>query len=299
MNEARPERREANFSEWSPGIHYAQHQMLGPCSFPERRLHDFELLYVGHGELWTIMDGQTHRIMAGQLIALPSRVLHQNRIVSGEPARLIGIHFDYFGELRIQQEKDIVVDEEKGAQAGRFAAEAVAEGCMPLSQEPVYTPSAECVQWMDQLVQEFTMRPSGFELVCKGLMMQILASLVRTQLAGRKANITVHSERIREIMEGIELDPSANWSNTVIAARLNVHEDHMSKLFRQVAGMPPGEYVRMIRLREARRLLGSTDWPIELVGEKAGYPDIHYFSRIFSAQEGISPRAFRKLTRML
>lgn len=299
MDDTRPALRQAPFSEWSPGIHYARRQVLLPCSFPQRRLYDFELIYVGHGELWTHMNGVIHRLTAGQLIVLPSRVWHQNRVVAGEPARLIGIHFDFFDELHIQKEGDLVVNEEKGVQSGKFAAEALVEGCAPLSQEPVCTPPPDCVQWMEQLVQEFAMRPLGYELVCKGLMMNILASLLRTQLAGRKAKSTVHGEKIRAVMEQIDLNPSGNWSNSVIAAELNVHEDHMSKLFRQIAGMPPGEYVRTVRLREARRLLGETDWPIEQVGEKVGYGDIHYFSRIFSAHEGISPRAFRKLTKIL
>ncbi|WP_258525474.1 AraC family transcriptional regulator [Paenibacillus sp. YN15] len=297
--ELRPALRESAFREWSPGIHYAKHQELRPCSFPVRRLYDFELLYVGNGEMETDMSGAVHRITAGQLIVLPSGVFHQNRIVAGEPARLMGIHFDFFDELRILQEEDMVVDEERGAQPGKFAAEAVAEGCMPLSREPVHTPSSDCVQWMEQLVQEFTMRSPGYELVCKGLMMNILASLVRARLAGQRAEATVHGERIRSIMGEIELHPAGHWSNTAIAAKLNVHEDHMSKLFRQVTGMPPGEYVRTVRLREARRLLGETDWSVEQVGEAVGYPDLHYFSRIFSAHEGISPRAFRKLARML
>lgn len=299
VEDVRPALRESAFREWSPGIHYAKHQQLFPCSFPVRRLYDFELLYVSHGEVETDMGGVVHRIAAGQLIVLPSGVFHQNRIVAGEPARLMGIHFDFFDELRIQQEEDMVVDEEKGAQPDKFAAEAAAGGYLPLTQEIIYTPSSDCVQWMEQLVQEFTMRSPGYELLCKGLMMNILASLIRTQLAGRRAGSTVHGERIRSIMGEMERHPSENWSGSVIAAKLNVHEDHMSKLFRQVAGMPPGEYVRTIRLREARRLLGETDWSIELVGEAVGYPDLHYFSRIFSAHEGISPRAFRKLTRML
>ncbi|MCA1291550.1 AraC family transcriptional regulator [Paenibacillus sp. alder61] len=50
---------------------------------------------------------------------------------------------------------------------------------------------------------------------------------------------------------------------------------------------------------EACRMLRDTDWTIEEVGAHVGYSDIHYFSRLFSANKGISPRAYRKLSRIL
>jgi AraC-like DNA-binding protein len=73
----------------------------------------------------------------------------------------------------------------------------------------------------------------------------------------------------------------------------------MAKLFKQMAGMPPNEYIQSIRLSEARKLLRETDHSIEAVGVQSGYPDIHYFSRMFRKYEGISPREYRKLSRML
>lgn len=292
-----PVKKETPFREWSPGIHYAQFQSLQPCSFPERRLYDFELLYVRQGELTTRMNGTLHSLTPGQLIFLAPGVYHQNSILSS-PAKLLGIHFDFFGESRILREEDMVVNEEEVI-PGKFAVEAVAAPFLPLSEDPIYTPPPECVHAMEQLVQEFTMRPPGYELVCRGLMLGILTSLLRTQSSRRLAKASVHGERIRALMEEIEAKPAAGWTNSSMADRMNLHEDHFSKLFRQIAGMPPGEYLRSIRHREARKLLRETDWPVEKVGEQVGYPDIHYFSRTFSAQEGISPRAYRKLSRIL
>ncbi|WP_235548882.1 AraC family transcriptional regulator [Paenibacillus sp. Soil522] len=38
---------------------------------------------------------------------------------------------------------------------------------------------------------------------------------------------------------------------------------------------------------------------LEEVGGRVGYPDIHYFSRIFRRHEGISPSEYRKLSNIL
>lgn len=293
-----PRIRSTPFREWSPSVHYAQFQRLPTGDLPRRRLYDYELLYVYHGEAATTMHGQRYKIEAGQLIFLPSGVYHQNEVVSSPNARFLGIHFDFFDELDIQTEADMVVNE-AAVLPHKFIYEPYVEGLAPLSDHPVYTPPLVCVQLMEQLVHEFTMRPTGYELVCKGLMLHILAHLLRLPSSRSAGQSSLHGGRIAELMEEIEASPAANWTNTTIAAKLNLSIDHTAKLFKQIAGMPPSEYVQSIRHREARRLLRESELSIENVGSIVGYSDIHYFSRIFRRHEGISPREYRKLSKIL
>lgn len=292
------QRRTANFREWIPSVHYAQFQQLPPGALPERILYDFELLYVCQGTAATTMLGQRHILEAGQLILLPSGVLHQNEALASPFTRFLGIHFDFFSELDIQTDADMVVNP-LAVQSGKFAIEAWAESMPLLSASPIYTPPLPCVQLMEQLVDEFTMRPTGYELVCRGLLLNILAYLLRSPASALSFDHSEHSSKIAEIISLIEASPGASWSNKDISERLHMSIDHSAKLFKQIAGKPPGEFVQIIRHREARRLLRETELSIEQVGEAAGYPDIHYFSRIFRRHEGISPRDYRKLSRIL
>ncbi|MHA6529077.1 helix-turn-helix domain-containing protein [Paenibacillus sp. BAC0078] len=293
-----PQRRTATFKEWAPSVHYAQFQQLPPGALPERRLYDFELLYVCQGAAATTMLGQRHILEAGQLILLPSGVLHQNEALAAPFTRFLGIHFDYFGELDIQTDADMVVNE-SAVQSTKFAVEACAESMTPLSVSPIYTPPLPCIQLMEQLVDEFTMRLTGYELVCRALLLNILAYLLRSPASALTSSHSEHSSKIAEIISLIEASPGASWTNKNISEKLHMSIDHTAKLFRQIAGKPPGEFVQTIRHREARRLLRETELSIEQVGEAAGYPDIHYFSRIFRRLEGIPPREYRKLSRIL
>jgi AraC-like DNA-binding protein len=293
-----PVRKQVAFQDWSPQIHYAQFQTAPPSIFPGRRLYDFELLYVCHGQLDVSMEDTTHQLLPGQLILLPSGVYHRNMTVGLPTTKLIGIHFDFMGEQSISSEEDMVVYDEEAVE-GKFAVEAVDPTCPPLSLEPKYVPSHGCVQAMENLIQEFAMRPLGYPLVCRGLMLNILASLLRSRMSKRISDTTVHGQRIEKIMAEMEKNPAIPWSNSDLAERLGMSGDYSSKLFRHIAGVPPGEYLRSIRHREARKLLRETDWPVERIGEAVGYSDIHYFSRVFTAIEGISPRNYRKLTRVL
>ncbi|WP_256709633.1 AraC family transcriptional regulator [Paenibacillus sp. FSL H8-0548] len=293
-----PQQRSAALREWSPSVHYAQFQRLPTGKLPERRLYDFELLYVCQGEAATFMEGQRYKLDAGQLILLPSGVFHQNEVVSAPNTRFLGIHFDFFDELDVQTEADMIVNEST-VWPQKFCYEAIAEGQSPLTEHPVYTPPLACVQLMEQLVEEFTMRPLGYELACKGLMLQILTTLLRTPLARTLSQATVHGARLAELLEQIEAAPSLQWSNSAIAKKMNMSVDHAAKLFKQIAGMPPSEFVQSVRHREARKWLRESDLSIEQIGDLVGYSDIHYFSRIFRRHEGISPREYRKLSKIL
>ncbi|MNZ63858.1 HTH-type transcriptional activator Btr [compost metagenome] len=288
----------APFKAWSPSIHYAQKQTMPHGKLQKRRLYDFELLYVSQGEAATEIKGERYIIKEGQLIFLSSGEFHQNEIISYPSASFIGIHFDFFDELDIQTEEDMLVNEDN-IQPDKFTQEAKAAYFEPLSQNPIYTPPLACVQLMDNLVHEFTNRAPGYELVCKALMLQILALLLRTQITRRLEDMPAHSRSIIKLMNAIQLHPEAEWSNRILGDAILMNEDYMAKLFKKVAGMPPGEYISMTRHHRARGLLRETDLSIEAVGAQVGYQDPHYFSRIFRKHEGISPKEYRKLTRIL
>ncbi|MFS0726524.1 helix-turn-helix domain-containing protein [Paenibacillus sp. 1P07SE] len=293
-----PLRRKAEQRDWRPSIHYAQFQRMPAGVLERRRLYDFELLYVSQGEAATTMYGERYRLEAGQLIFLPSGVYHQNEVVSLPGAGFMGIHFDFFDELEIQTEADMVVREEE-VQEEKFAREPWTEGLPLFSGMTVVTPPLPCVQLMEQLVHEFTMRAPGYEVACRGLMQQILVQLLRMAMSDQLQRTSEHSVRLTELMAQIDARPQADWSGEVLAEMLGLSRDHTAKLFRQAAGLPPSVYVQSVRHREARKLLRESEWPVERIGEAVGYPDIHYFSRLFRRLEGISPREYRKLSRIL
>lgn len=293
-----PLQRMAEFHEWSPSIHYAQYQRMPTGRLPQRRLYDFEILYVVQGQAATTIHGQRFNIAAGQLIFLPSGVLHQNESVSEPDTHFLGIHFDFFNELHIMTEADMIVNEEE-IHLNKFAVEACSDAFAPLSSQTVYTPPLVCVQLMEQLVQEFTMRQLGYELVCKSLMLSILVHLMRTSPSQSLALASPHGIKLARIGEQIEASPAEPWTNSRIAEQLQLSIDYTAKLFKQTMGMPPSAYVQSIRHREARRLLRETEMSVEQIGSEIGYSDIHYFSRMFRRHEGISASEYRKLSRIL
>lgn len=79
-----------------------------------------------------------------------------------------------------------------------------------------------------------------------------------------------------------------------LAQSLRVSHTYLTRVFRQYMGATPLRYINMKRLEYASRLLHSTDLSCEEIAEKAGFYDASHFHRMFSAQFGTSPSAYRK-----
>lgn len=70
--------------------------------------------------------------------------------------------------------------------------------------------------------------------------------------------------------------------------------NYLRQLFREVMGCSPGEYVKQLRMRQARYLLHTTDLQHKRIAAELGYPDALYFSRIYRQFWGHSPREERR-----
>ena len=58
--------------------------------------------------------------------------------------------------------------------------------------------------------------------------------------------------------------------------------------------MPIGNYISALRVNEAKRLLTTTDLPVNQIGLMVGIKDYNYFTKFFKIQTGVAPLKFRK-----
>jgi len=71
-------------------------------------------------------------------------------------------------------------------------------------------------------------------------------------------------------------------------------ERQFSRRFRAATGLAPAEYLRQVRLSEARKRLATLRMPVGEVAESVGYSDEKAFYKVFKAATGMSPMGYRK-----
>lgn len=80
-----------------------------------------------------------------------------------------------------------------------------------------------------------------------------------------------------------------------LAEALNVSEPTVYRMFAQVAGCTPIDYINMYRLGKAHRMLGlESGMKIKEIALACGFEDQLYFSKLYSKTYGKSPREYRR-----
>ncbi len=79
-----------------------------------------------------------------------------------------------------------------------------------------------------------------------------------------------------------------------LARLIQVHPNHLCRLFTRSVGQPPHQYLKQLRLRRAQDLLQTTDLAIETIATDTGFANVHHFTRAFSERFGVPPAQFRR-----
>lgn len=243
------------------------------CFFEEVRVaslrRDYYLFYLVRGSL-EIRRPHTSRLMrAGELFVFPPDEPFAYFSPGGEPLEYYWMHF-----------------------SGGYAA-ALLQSC-GITPGRILTPGNHegLCEAFRSLFRAFLRRDAFFvlEAAAKGE-----ALLVRTgrYLSGQSTDAPRDFSRVSRALNVIHDDLSVPVSVQDLADAEHMSVSHFRKLFREVTGMSPQEYMIFARLNYACELLRQTDLPVRAVGAAAGYADGQYFIRLFGHRFGLSPGRYR------
>lgn len=90
---------------------------------------------------------------------------------------------------------------------------------------------------------------------------------------------------------------SSDLDATSLCAGLNISRGALYRVFRDDFGASIPNYIRDARIRQAQKLLSSSDRRIHDIAVQVGIPDYNYFSKVFKRVSGCSPREYRQNVR--
>lgn len=231
---------------------------------PSRIIDTWELIVVERGRLGMLVDQSEFDLGPGEWLLMPPRVQHRGSQDYPRELRFLWLHF------RVHP--------------GRRGTSAVVLPPSGRLADPVAV-SALARRLIDHLGSS---RPDP-------VVGDLLLSLLLADIAAAPSPLAAGDDLAARAMRIITARFREGLSTAMVAQALGVGADHLGRCFRRSYGQRVQSCIHQNQVREANRLLMLGGGRIGDVAAAVGFRDVQWFRRLFVREQGISPRAWRRL----
>ncbi len=148
---------------------------------------------------------------------------------------------------------------------------------------------------LENLFASFTVSISRLEQ--QDLLLQVVSHLLLPHIKDREeSGLKWEHSAIQRAKTYVAEHYTEDVSLETLASIAHLSEFHLSRLFRQVVGLPPHAYQVQLRLSHARKLLAQ-GCSVNYVAHETGFFDQSHFASQFKRHFGVSPGTYRKTAR--
>jgi len=149
---------------------------------------------------------------------------------------------------------------------------------------------APYVSLFHELSSKWIYKGPAYKIKCKAILMDILFRMIQDAIEEHQ-----HLNNLTRIQPAVEfMEKHSHQVITVpqLARMVSLSESHFRRLFRQIFGIAPQEYLNSIRINRAKDLIWSGEYSLSEIARRTGFTNIYYFSRAFRKATGVAPSAF-------
>ena len=140
-------------------------------------------------------------------------------------------------------------------------------------------------------------RREDWAVESRGLLVaELLLNLARRCRQPHEERLTPHQvellERFRDLRLRVHEELHRRWTVGDMATQVHLSESRFATLFTGFFNVSPTEDLIRARIDKARWLLTNTSLAVKQVAAQSGFPNLHYFSRLFHRRVGCAPRDY-------
>ncbi|QHW33264.1 AraC family transcriptional regulator [Paenibacillus rhizovicinus] len=282
----------AALEELQPTVNFASHAFIEAGTvFGPRINPDFQFFHLLSGRAAIVIGGDARTIGPGESALYGPDCPHSITIL--EEAVFIGIHFQFRHASPVPVHPAFNIHycgEGTMAESRRYVYK-LALGADEKLELPPFMTIAGIEPTLMRIVKEYMNEQPGYAMLLRSLMTELLLLMVRHRLAGRPKS--AEQSKIEPALQAIHREPEKNWTVAELAALCGYHAIYFSSLFRKCTGDNPKQYLISQRIRKAKFYLLSGE-KMEAIAERLGYTSVHYFSRNFKEETGLTPTEFKQ-----
>jgi len=252
-------------------IFFERYKRTKPFNMLSAHFHaSNELYYLIKGTTKYFINNEIFILHAGDMIFVPQNELHKTASDSINERILFSFDEEVLGEKFKPYISEMAADK-------------------------LITLNSDGIQKVNELIlkmeKEYSEEEPGYKEMLFLYFQQLLIIISRHKRKGeKKLNPTflLMQDVSKYISDNLNTDLSLN----VLANTFSLSTSHLSKSFKTATGIGLNEYINIMRVKRAEKLLLETDMPITRIATECGYNDSNYFSSVFKRMIGITPKRY-------
>lgn len=259
-----------------------QSKRKGVYNMAEYHFHDhYEIYYLLSGERYFFIEESRYLLKKGSMLFIGKQTIHKSMDAGKDDHERINVFFtepflcEYFAHcsglllspfLRENRIVHLNLQEQSFAESILFHMKAENDNASNLGRD---------ISFVSHLAQ-----------------LLLLAARAGKQPAEETAN-PMHP-KVAEILEYCSVHFAEPISLEHLSGRFFISPYYLSRLFKKMTSFTLTEYVNLLRIREAQRLLRETDTSVIEIAQQVGYSNISHFNRNFKRIARMTPMGFKK-----
>ena len=243
--------------------------------------------YHGSAEIMCVLEGRVKILVGtayiecqkGDIIFIPPSMVHEVFSLT-EDAAIQGMVF----ELSLVEVAALQLDFSelfRRSQGLQYVITSKAEGY------------AELCGYIKNILDVYGSFSAGSRIQIASNLLLIMARLIRLFSLEESAH-DKNYKKLRAVLSYVEKNYTEKIQISELSEIIHVCDDRLIRLFKEVTGETPIEYIMNLRIEAAIKLLSTTDLSVADVAEKVGFGSDTYMTRVFRQKLNTTPGKYRQ-----
>lgn len=249
----------------------------GRNKMPRVHYHNkHELYFLEKGQTKFFVDTEIFILEPGDIIFVPANTLHRTENLETESYSRSILYFNDF-----DFEKELIP----------FIEKLKTRRLIKIQYKKMHLINGI----LSELATEEEKKKNGYFEMQRLYLKQLLIMIDRYCVENVENNISSSYKVAENISRYIRDNFSEDLSLAHLSHKFAMTPTYLSRFFKKSTGISLNEYINIVRITEAEKLLKNPDISITDVAFACGFNDSNYFSSVFKKAKGVTPKKFSML----
>lgn len=259
--------------------------------------HSFiEVVYIAEGQAVHTVNDMSYTVKKGNVIMIDYGVAHSFARIGDEKFATYDLLFtpDFFHISALENKEFMAL-----ASSYLFSSVFTEFKNSKVPQNLVKTHAKEFKFLFEKIYEEYNKREMGFQSIIRAYVIEIIIKIFREIDKNQPTYTKSHQELVEKAIEYMQNNYDKHISLDEVVSGIFLSKNYFRQIFKKTTGMSISSFTQELRVKEACRLLETTDLSSADVSYKCGFNDLKFFYSTFKKTMGMTPAEYRKIKKQV